>query len=248
MIDVLGADGAVKGKVELPEAVFGQPVHSSLVWESVKAFLANQRQGTAATKTRGEVSGTGKKPYRQKHTGRARHGSRRSPIFVGGGIAWGPKPRDYSQAIPKKKRRAALVSALSARHAEGGIVVVEDFELNQPKTKELVGILKAMGLGPEGTSPKAQAKQEQPPAEEKVLTGSSEGRADAESEREAGSKRVLLLVGAASEKITRASRNVPWLTVMPSVLLNPYAVLRHERVVFTRTGLERFLAVAQRAS
>ncbi len=145
-MDLLTITGAVKGQVELPAALFDQKGKKGLVWESVKCYLANQRQGNACTKTRAEVSGTGKKPHRQKHTGRARQGSRRSPQFVGGGIAWGPRPRDYSYELPKKLRRQALALALSARKGEEAVMVVEDFELAEPKTREMVKLLKGLNL------------------------------------------------------------------------------------------------------
>jgi len=136
----------VKGQVELPAALFDQKGKKGLVWEAVKCYLANQRQGNASTKTRAEVSGTGKKPHRQKHTGHARQGSRRSPQFVGGGIAWGARPRDYSYELPKKLRRQALALALSARKGEEAVTVVEDFELPEPKTREMVKVLKGLNL------------------------------------------------------------------------------------------------------
>ncbi len=145
-MDVLAMSGEVKGQVELPESVFGHKGKPSLLWEAVRVFLAGQRQGTAKTKTRAEVSGTGRKPHRQKHTGRARHGSRRSVIHVGGGVCFGPIPRDYSLGLPKKKRRQALRLVLSARHAEGAVMVLEDFELTEPKTKELIRVLSQVGL------------------------------------------------------------------------------------------------------
>ncbi|MFO7675901.1 MAG: 50S ribosomal protein L4 [bacterium] len=148
-MDVTAADGATKGTVELPEKIFKHTGTDSLLWEAVRVYLANQRQGTAKTKTRAEVSGTGKKPYRQKHTGNARHGSRRSPIFRTGGIVFGPLPRDYSLNMPKQKRRSALYAALSARHAEGAVRVVEDFELSEAKTKQMVQAIS--GFGFEGT-------------------------------------------------------------------------------------------------
>ncbi len=145
-MDLLTISGAVKGQVELPAALFDQKGKKGLVWESVKCYLANQRQGNASTKTRAEVSGTGKKPHRQKHTGHSRHGSRRSPIFVGGGIAWGAKPRDYSYELPKKLRRQALALALTARKGEEAVTLVEDFELPEPKTNEMVKVLKGLNL------------------------------------------------------------------------------------------------------
>jgi large subunit ribosomal protein L4 len=146
VVDLLTVAGAVKGQVELPAALFGQERREGPVWESVRCHLANRRQGTACTKTRGEVSGTGKKPYRQKHTGRSRHGSRRSPIFVGGSIAWGPRPRDYSYELPKKLRRQALAMALTVRKSEEAVTVVEDFELPEPKTREMVRVLQGLKL------------------------------------------------------------------------------------------------------
>ena len=146
MVDLLTIGGAVKGQVELPAALFDQKGKKGLVWESVKCYLANQRQGNASTKTRAEVSGTGKKPHRQKHTGHARQGSRRSPQFVGGGIAWGARPRDYSYELPKKLRRQALALALSARKGEDAVTVVEDFELPEPKTREMVKVLRGLNL------------------------------------------------------------------------------------------------------
>ncbi len=145
-MDLLTIAGAVKGQVELPAALFDQKGKKGLVWEAVKCYLANQRQGNASTKTRAEVSGTGKKPHRQKHTGHARQGSRRSPQFVGGGIAWGARPRDYSYELPKKLRRQALALALSARKGEEAVTVVEDFELPEPKTREMVKVLKGLSL------------------------------------------------------------------------------------------------------
>jgi large subunit ribosomal protein L4 len=145
-VDLLTISGAVKGQVELPAALFDQKGKKGLVWESVKCYLANQRQGNASTKTRAEVSGTGKKPHRQKHTGHARQGSKRSPQFVGGGIAWGARPRDYYYELPKKLRRQALALALSARKGEDAVTIVEDFELPEPKTKEMVKVLKGLNL------------------------------------------------------------------------------------------------------
>ncbi|MEO0026265.1 MAG: 50S ribosomal protein L4 [candidate division WOR-3 bacterium] len=145
-MDVLKITGEVKGQIELPEQWFNREGPRSLLWEAVRCYLANQRQGTAKTKTRAEVSGTGKKPWPQKHTGRARHGSRRSPIWVKGGIAWGPKPRDYSYELPKKVRRYALALALTAKVKENGIKLIEDFELSAPKTRELAAIFNRLGL------------------------------------------------------------------------------------------------------
>lgn len=144
--EVLTVSGEPKGLVELSAAVFGLKARRDLLWEATTVHLANQRQGTAATKTRAEVSGGGKKPWRQKHTGRARHGSIRSPIWRHGGIVFGPRPRDYSKSLPARKRTKALCMALSAVRAENRMRVVEDFELASPKTKELQRILSGLGI------------------------------------------------------------------------------------------------------
>jgi large subunit ribosomal protein L4 len=134
------------GDVELSDAVFGAELNEALIHAAVKAFLANARQGTTGTKTRGDVSGSGRKLWKQKGTGRARIASIRSPLWKGGGNVHGPQARDWSQTIPKKMKRGALRSALSERLREGNLVVVEAFALDRPKTKEFVGALGALGL------------------------------------------------------------------------------------------------------
>lgn len=138
------ADGAANGEIKLDAEVFGIEPNMDVLHQVVTAQLAAARGGNASTKTRGEVRGGGRKPWRQKGLGRARHGSTRSPIWTGGGIAHGPRPRDYSQRTPKKMKRLALRSALSARASEAAIMVVEDFDWAAPKTKQAVHLLGAM--------------------------------------------------------------------------------------------------------
>ena len=138
------ADGAASGNIKLDADVFGIEPNMDVLHQVVTAQLAAARSGTAATKTRGEVRGGGRKPWRQKGLGRARHGSIRSPIWVGGGIAHGPKPRRYAQRTPKKMKRLALCSALSARAWESAIKVVDDIDWTTPKTKQAVRLLDAM--------------------------------------------------------------------------------------------------------
>jgi large subunit ribosomal protein L4 len=140
------ADGSEKGVTALPDELFAQPVHEHLLWLSVKRHLGNQRQGTAKVKGRGEVSGGGRKPWRQKGTGRARAGSNTSPLWPGGGRAFGPEPRDYRTELPRKQRRAALAAALSQKAADQAVSVVESLALDQPRTREVAAVLKAMGL------------------------------------------------------------------------------------------------------
>lgn len=139
------ADGSTGGDIKLDADVFGIEPNLDVLHQVVTAQLAAARAGTAKTKTRSEVRGGGKKPWRQKGLGRARHGSIRSPIWVGGGIAHGPQPRSYAQRTPKKMKQLALRSALSARASEEAIRVVDDIDWAAPKTKQAVGLLDAMG-------------------------------------------------------------------------------------------------------
>ena len=143
--NVYNMSGAVVGEIELSEAVFGVEVNQSVVHDVVKNHLANKRQGTQSALTRAEVSGGGRKPWRQKGTGRARQGSTRAPQWTHGGIVFAPKPRDYSYTLNKKTRRLALKSALSAKAAEAKIVVIDSIKMDAPKTKEFAAFLAAVG-------------------------------------------------------------------------------------------------------
>jgi large subunit ribosomal protein L4 len=145
LLDVLNQSGEKVGVIELADAVFAAPVREHLLWEVVKAQLATRRRGTASTKTRTEVRGSSRKIYRQKGTGRARHGSIRASTFVGGGAAHGPKPRSYAYRPPKKVRRAALRSALSLRAGEQKLVVLQDLNLGEIKTKKVAQLLERFG-------------------------------------------------------------------------------------------------------
>ncbi|GAA3529128.1 50S ribosomal protein L4 [Nonomuraea rosea] len=148
-IDVLDASGAKAGTVDLPEDIFGTKVNVPLIHQVVVAQLAARRQGTHKAKTRGEVSGGGKKPYRQKGTGRARQGSTRAPQFTGGGVVHGPVPRDYSQRTPKKMKSAALRGALSDRAGGGRIHVVSSLVAGEtPKTKTALEALRKITQAP----------------------------------------------------------------------------------------------------
>lgn len=138
--------GKELGEVGLNKEIFGAPVNRRLLNLVEKGYSANLRRGTASTKNRGEVRGGGKKPWKQKGTGRARHGSTRSPIWKGGGVAFGPRPRDYSVSLPEAMKHKALISALSLRVKEKGLLLLEDTQLEAPKTKEFVKILKALPL------------------------------------------------------------------------------------------------------
>ena len=145
-IDLYNLSREKVGEVELKDEVFNGPVKPHLFYEVVKWQLAKRRRGTASTKTRAEVSGGGRKPWRQKGLGRARAGSIRSPLWRGGGVVFGPKPRDYSYPLPKKVRKAALRSALSLRYKEGKLILLDGLELPQIKTKLFVEAMEKLGL------------------------------------------------------------------------------------------------------
>ena len=134
------------GEVELPSSIFATPLRSALLYETVKMQLANRRAGTHATKTRAFVSGGGKKPWKQKGTGRARAGSTRSPIWVGGATIFGPQPRDYSYSLPQSARRQALCTALSARNREGQLLVIDRLEVPSGKTRDMAKLLAGLGV------------------------------------------------------------------------------------------------------
>ncbi|MBI4394649.1 MAG: 50S ribosomal protein L4 [Candidatus Omnitrophica bacterium] len=143
---VYKSDGKKAGELELNEAVFGAPINHRLLELVLKAYGGNQRRGTHDTKERAEVRGGGKKPWKQKGTGRARHSSRRSPLWRGGGTTFGPHPRDYDTHLPDGMKRTALISALSLKRREDNLLLLEDSNLNQPKTKELIAVIDALGL------------------------------------------------------------------------------------------------------
>ena len=145
-LDIISKDNKSVGKVDLPDDIFGVDVNRGLLHEVVLNHLANKRQGCASTKTKGLVSGGGKKPYRQKGSGRARAGSNRSPLWKGGGTVFGPHPRDYSYKLPKKVKWAALSSALSVKLNDEEVVIVDEIAIREPKTKEVRGFLQGLNL------------------------------------------------------------------------------------------------------
>jgi large subunit ribosomal protein L4 len=149
-LDVTSAKGTKAGTVDAPDELFAVVPNTAVLHQVVTAQLAHKRSGTHSTKTRAEVAGGGAKPWRQKGTGRARHGSIRSPMWRGGGIAHGPKPRDYSQRTPKKMVRLALQSALSDRAADGRVMVIDAWGIDEPRTKDAVALLTTLGLRPKG--------------------------------------------------------------------------------------------------
>jgi large subunit ribosomal protein L4 len=145
-VDIVDSNKKSVGKTDLPAGIFGAIVKKQLLWEVVRQQQASTRAGTHSTKKRGDISGGGKKPYKQKHTGQARHGSTREPQWRHGGNVWGPLPRDYGYDVPKKVAKGAIISALSLRQKEGKVVVLDKLELAKPSTKAAAKMLASLGL------------------------------------------------------------------------------------------------------
>lgn len=145
-VAVFNVSGQQVSEIELNDSVFGVKVNEHVLYEVVKNQLANKRQGTQSTLTRSEVRGGGRKPWRQKGTGRARHGTIRSPLWSGGGVVFAPKPRDYRYTLPKKVRRLAMKSALTAKVNSNELIVLDELQLTAPKTKDMVNILKNLNV------------------------------------------------------------------------------------------------------
>ena len=144
--EVYDLNGEVVEQIELSEAIFALPLNEAVVHQAMVRQLANERQGTASTKDRGEVAGSTRKLYAQKHTGRARRGDIKSPLLRGGGVVFGPRPRSYRQSMPKKMRRLALKCLLSAKIREGNMRLVRDLDFREPKTKDMVNALSSLGI------------------------------------------------------------------------------------------------------
>jgi large subunit ribosomal protein L4 len=143
---VYGVDGKELRSIELKDEVFGLAYNEDVVWYAINNELANRRTGTASTKDRGEVHGSNAKPYKQKGTGRARRGDKKSPVLVGGGVIFGPKPKDFSYSIPRKAKRLAIKTILSLKEQNDMLKIVEDFSVDSGKTRDLVTILKGLGV------------------------------------------------------------------------------------------------------
>jgi len=143
---VYSLNGEVVDQIELSQAVFDLPFNEAVVHQAMTRQLANRRQGTASTKTRGEVRGSTRKLYAQKHTGRARRGDIKSPLLRGGGVVFGPKPRNYHQSMPKKMRKLALKCLLSAKVREGNVRLVQELDFEEPRTKDMINVLSSLGI------------------------------------------------------------------------------------------------------
>ena len=219
-VAVYNMEGAKTGTMEVSDAVFAAEVNKAVLHSVVVNDLANQRQGTQNTKTRTEVAGGGIKPWRQKGTGRARQGSIRAPQWTGGGVALGPKPRDYRVTLNKKTRRAALASALSAKVAEGSLVVVDSVKLDAYKTSEMVKMFAALGLTKEVTK-KYKENNEVKTRTAKVA------------------EKTLLVLPEVDKLVVKSCDNIPTAVTTLYSTLSVYDILNAEKLVMTREAVEK---------
>ena len=200
-IEVKDRNNNTVEKITLSEEVFGVRAKQGVLHEAVVNYLANQRQGNHATKTKGLISGGGKKPWRQKHTGRARAGSTRSPLWRGGGTIFGPQPRDYSYRLPKKMKKLALLAALREKLAGGEIVFIDSFSVEKPKTRDMVTILRNLGLQEKSVLIVLPEKDETIILSARNITGVSVMRAVDLNTYEVLAYNILLMTKEAAKKL-----------------------------------------------
>ncbi|MCL2472911.1 MAG: 50S ribosomal protein L4 [Treponema sp.] len=217
---VYSIDGKELRSIELADAVFGLPVNEDVIWYAINNELANKRQGTASTKDRGEVNGSNTKPYKQKGTGRARRGDKKTPISVGGGIVFGPKPRDYSYSIPKKAKRLAIKSILSLKVQSDTLKIIEDFSVDSGKTKDLVKILDNFGAGDKSNQRTVIVLRGEEVDEKKGI----DDRAD-------------ILPGV--RKIKQAGKAIPWLSFLSHCRLRAHDLFYSRNVIMTESAAKK---------
>lgn len=212
-VPVYSLAGNETGTLTLPKEIFGQKVNKGLLAQAARVYLTNQKSLNASTKTRGEVVGSTAKIYRQKGTGRARHGAVRAPIFVGGGIVFGPKPRKVRLDLPKKMKKAALIAALSDKAAEKNTIGLSGLDKASGKTKEMADLLKK-------------------------LLAISYWQLAAKSQK-LKAKSVLIVTEEKQDNVVRAARNIPGINVLPVNLINAYEVLKHNLLLITKEAVEK---------
>ena len=227
-IKVVDMTGKEVGEMTLSDVIFGAEVNAAVLHAAVRTYLMNQRQGTQSTLTRTEVSGGGKKPWRQKGTGRARQGSTRAPQWTHGGVALGPKPRDYRIAMNKKTKRVALFSALSAKVAAGELVVVDNITLDTYKTAEMAKMLKALGCQKEVTK-------------SYKVTTVEDGQVVRERKTRTAvvAQKALVVLPEVNGFVVKSCSNIPGVVTTLSTNINVYEVLNAEKVVMTRAAVEK---------
>ena len=227
-IKVMDMTGKEVGEMMLSDVIFGADVNEAVLHAAVRTYLMNQRQGTQSTLTRTEVSGGGKKPWRQKGTGRARQGSTRAPQWTHGGIALGPKPRDYRIALNKKTKRVALFSALSAKFAAGEIVVVDDIKLETYKTAEMAKMLKALGCEKEVTK------------SYKVTTvENGEAVREKKTRTAVVPQKALIVLGGLDKVVVKSCKNIPGVETTMYSTINVYEVLKAEKVIISKAAAQK---------
>ena len=227
-IKVMDMTGKEVGEMTLSDVIFGAEVNKAVLHAAVRAYLMNQRQGTQSTLTRTEVSGGGKKPWRQKGPGRARQGSTRAPQWTHGGVALGPKPRDYRLAMNKKTKRIALFSALSAKVAAGELVVVDEIKLEAYKTAEMVKMLAALGCKKEVTK-------------NYKVTTIQDGEAIREIKTRTATvaQKALVVLPGTEGFVIKSCANIPGVETTLYSTINVYEVLKAEKVVMTKAAIEK---------
>ena len=225
---VVDMTGKEVGDIVLSDVIFARDVNKALLHTAVRAYLMNQRQGTQSTLTRTEVSGGGKKPWRQKGTGRARQGSTRAPQWTHGGIALGPKPRDYRLAMNKKAKRAALFCALSAKVEAGELIIVDEIKLESYKTAEMVKMFKALGCEKEVTK-------------NYKVTTVNEGEVIKERKTRTAvvPQSALVVLPEVDAFVIGSCRNIPGVETTLYSTINVYEILKAEKVVMTRAAVEK---------
>ena len=231
-IKVFDMTGKEVGEMTLSDVIFGAEVNKAVLHAAVRTYLMNQRQGTQSTLTRTEVSGGGKKPWRQKGTGRARQGSTRAPQWTHGGVALGPKPRDYRLAMNKKTKRVALFSALSAKVAAGELVVVDNITLDAYKTAEMAKMLKALGCQKEVTK-------------NYKTTTIKDGEVVRErlSRTATVAQSALVVLPEVDKFVIKSCSNIPKTTTVLYSTINVYEVLKAEKVIMTKAAIEKLQEV-----
>lgn len=228
VVKIVNMSGKEVGDITLSDKLFGADVNGAVLHAAVRAYLMNQRQGTQSTLTRTEVSGGGKKPWRQKGTGRARQGSTRSPQWTHGGVALGPKPRDYRLAMNKKTRRLALFCALSDKVANGNLVVLDSLTVEKPSTKTMVAMFKTLGFE------KTYTKTYKTIAMEggKPVYGAAEKTATKPQS-------ALVVLDTVDAKVIKSCDNIPQVNTTQWNTLNVYDVLNAEKLVMTADAVKK---------
>jgi len=227
-IKVMDMTGKEVGEMTLSDVIFGAEVNEAVLHAAVRTYLMNQRQGTQSTLTRTEVSGGGKKPWRQKGTGRARQGSTRAPQWTHGGIALGPKPRDYRLAMNKKVKRLALFSALSAKVAVGELIVVDEIKLDTFKTAEMVKMLNALGC-----------KKEVVKNYKTTTVVDGEVVRERKQRTATVAESALIVLPEVNKFVIKSCANIEKTATTLYSTINVYEVLKAEKVIMTKAAIEK---------